>query len=156
MFMKRPIKNDIIGGVKLETTNINAVDTVANKLNYYRNTVVKLIGMEEEVKFWKNRLEHIKILALPPQSAKNINKIINNLISHIELELRECICLRAECIYIIEEIDDPTIKQILYLRYISGLSYEKIAEKMNYCIRHITRLHQKGLELLTQKEVMSL
>lgn len=64
--------------------------------------------------------------------------------------LREAIkkynSLEAEAIKIIESFDDPLEKRLLYLRYIEHLSWENVAEILNYSPRHVLRLHNSILK----------
>lgn len=45
----------------------------------------------------------------------------------------------------IEKMDDETLREILYLRYISGKSLSAVAETMHYSDRQIIRLHGEAL-----------
>ncbi len=46
---------------------------------------------------------------------------------------------------VIDAVDDPAQRQLLILRYINGLTWEKIAVEMNYSWRHTLRLHGAAL-----------
>ena len=46
---------------------------------------------------------------------------------------------------VIDAVDDPDLRQLLILRYINGLTWEKIAVDMNYSWRHTLRLHGAAL-----------
>ena len=46
---------------------------------------------------------------------------------------------------VIDAVDDPDLRQLLILRYINGLTWEKIAVDMNYSWRHTFRLHGAAL-----------
>lgn len=46
-------------------------------------------------------------------------------------------------------------KDVLFYRYIKGLEWWEIAEKMGYSERHITRLHGNGIKNFTLPEKMS-
>ncbi len=48
----------------------------------------------------------------------------------------------------ISSINDYGLESILRLHYINGMSWEKVAVKMNYSYRHTTRLHGIALQKL--------
>lgn len=45
----------------------------------------------------------------------------------------------------IKEVPDPTLKEVLHRRYISGEHFELIAVELSYSYRHIIRLHYDAL-----------
>ena len=47
---------------------------------------------------------------------------------------------------IIDKVEDDTCRNILSLRYLSFLTWEEIAEKMNYSYKWVHVLHGKALE----------
>ncbi len=61
-------------------------------------------------------------------------------------QIRRQLELKAEIEGAIAKVDDPTLRQLLTFRYISGDEWEQIAKSMNYSIRQIYRLHGKALQ----------
>jgi len=57
--------------------------------------------------------------------------------------LRELI---AETSALIERLFDPVEREVLELRYLSGLKWEDVAEKMLYDVRQVRRIHVRALE----------
>ncbi len=74
---------------------------------------------------------YLKILEV----SDDINKKIDNLIN-----------LKVKVSNDIDRLDNPEYRLLLRLRYINLNSFENIAVKMNYDIRHITRLHGNALK----------
>ena len=58
-------------------------------------------------------------------------------------KLREIIRQTSE---IIDRLSDPMEREVLELRYLSGLRWEEIGRKMNYDERQVRRIHVKALE----------
>ena len=55
----------------------------------------------------------------------------------------------------IKKLKSENEKDVLFYRYIAGLAWWEIAEKMNYTERHVTRLHGKALaHLKIPKDVL--
>ena len=52
---------------------------------------------------------------------------------------------REEIFNIINAINNPTYKQILYKRYVLGKKWEEISAEMFYESQHIHRLHKKAV-----------
>lgn len=52
---------------------------------------------------------------------------------------------REEIFNIINAINNPTYKQILYKRYVLGKKWEEISEELFYESQHIHRLHKKAV-----------
>jgi DNA-directed RNA polymerase specialized sigma subunit len=81
-----------------------------------------------------------------------LDKMINSRIDTL-------VDLRLELESVMEQMEDSLLKNILALRYINGLTFEKIAERLFYSYRQIRNLHDKALELLplyAENEVMVL
>lgn len=53
--------------------------------------------------------------------------------------------LKKEIERVISQVDDPILEQLLTLRYINGMTWEKIAVEMHYSYMHTCRLHGKAL-----------
>ena len=53
---------------------------------------------------------------------------------------------REEIFNVINAINNPTYKQILYKRYVLGKKWEEISEELFYESQHIHRLHKKAIE----------
>jgi len=51
----------------------------------------------------------------------------------------------------ITALDDPSVREVLRLRYIDGLPWDEVGEKVNYASSHCRRLCNKGLKELGLK-----
>lgn len=87
-----------------------------------------------------------------PGAAAQQDKIGNMLAKLEQLEhkinarVKELVVLRTNIEDAIEGLGDPVERMILTLRYISNMSWEKIAVEMNYAWAQIHRMHSKALE----------
>lgn len=61
-------------------------------------------------------------------------------------ELGRVIRLRQDIEERIEEIYDPVLKEILFLKYVCGKTLLEISYIINYSRRHTERLHLKALD----------
>ena len=59
----------------------------------------------------------------------------------IAARIADLIALRWRIEQAVESLADSRDRQIIYLHYVDGLTWEQVAEAMNYDLRHIYRLH---------------
>ena len=50
----------------------------------------------------------------------------------------------------IDEVKEQKYRDLLRYRYILGLTFDQIADRMGYSVRHITRIHEKAVEAFEQ------
>lgn len=87
-----------------------------------------------------------------PQSSVLQDKI-GDLVSRIidlQIEIktaaRKMIDLKTEAMRIIDRMPTPECKLLLQLRYLNGLTWERIAVDMNYSYRNVHYLHSRALQ----------
>lgn len=83
-------------------------------------------------------------------SSRSENEIINKYLD-LERELKKDIAAvleKKEVVYKKLQALDGLEKDIMQLRYIGGLSWDEIADKINVSSRHVYRIHDKALEQL--------
>ena len=83
-------------------------------------------------------------------SSRSENEIINKYLD-LERELKKDIAAvleKKEVVYKKLQLLDGLEKDIMQLRYIGGLSWDEIADKVNISSRHVYRIHDKALEKL--------
>lgn len=83
-------------------------------------------------------------------SSRSENEIINKYLD-LERELKKDIAAvleKKEVVYKKLQALDGLEKDIMQLRYIGGLSWDEIADKINVSSRHVYRIHDKALEKL--------
>lgn len=83
-------------------------------------------------------------------SSSSENEIINKYLD-LERELKKDIAAvleKKEVVYKKLQVLDGLEKDIMQLRYIGGLSWDEIADKINVSSRHVYRIHDKALEKL--------
>lgn len=83
-------------------------------------------------------------------SSRSENEIITKYLD-LERELKKDIAAvleKKETVYKKLQVLDGLEKDIMQLRYIGGLSWDEIADKVNVSSRHVYRIHDKALEQL--------
>lgn len=90
------------------------------------------------------------------KTSADIAKIID-LEQKIDYETHELIKLKCEIWETISKIDDREYRIILQNKYLNDMSWDEIANDINYNIRHVHRLHGKALlaiaEIIKNKDV---
>ena len=61
--------------------------------------------------------------------------------------------IKCEIDEAIEQVSDARLRRLLKLRYIDFYTWEKIAEKMNYDLRWVHRLHGKALNMMDNLKI---
>ncbi|MDD3230984.1 MAG: hypothetical protein PHE09_17485 [Oscillospiraceae bacterium] len=124
-------------------------------LNRYRK-LDKEVGRKcDELSHWRSRATKITpaLTGMPGGGAAGdriqdaVEKIVA-LEGEIDVEIDRLLQVRGEIEKAIKTVPDDTLRTLLELRYIDGLTFEQIAVRMNYAFRHITRLHGKALHVL--------
>lgn len=63
----------------------------------------------------------------------------------LDAKVDELYKIKQEVLDVINQVEDPRLRGILLLRYISFLSWEEIAVQMSYSYMHVCRLHGDAL-----------
>lgn len=93
-----------------------------------------------------------------PRASGTSNPVERKAIKHIELEkryqaqLEELAAAQVEIENTIEGLE-PTERRLARFRYIDGLTWEKVCDKMNYSWRQTHRVHGRMLDKLVAAEI---
>ena len=122
-------------------------------LSKYRAAVREVERLELEISRWRSKAEKMSAeIHLAPAGGGN-GRSMENAIAKIESLTAKLWDQRAEMVELrnrigdaISAVSDDRLKDLLRLRYIEGLTLERIAEDMNYSFRQVTRMHGQALE----------
>ncbi len=122
--------------------------TARERLKSYREIDLKINSLCDELEHWK--AVATKMTPSSRQGGRSntandkvglaVAKIID-LENSINEEIDKLINLREEIVAMIREIPDYSQREILWLRYINGLTWEKIAEKLGFSYQWVCVLH---------------
>lgn len=123
-------------------------------LERYRHAVQRELWLRDELAEWRARAEAASpsLRETPAAPADGVAPFVRPLEHVLVLEdllraqIEEAAALRLALDAAIRAVDDPTLRELLYLRYVNGLTWERIAGKMHYCIMQLSRLHNAALE----------
>lgn len=91
------------------------------------------------------------------QTSPNFDKIgtaiakIDELENNLDKMIDEYLVKRERIIAQIDTMEEESVYQILFSRYIEKKTFEKIAKEMKYSWRQIVRLHGKALQQFEKK-----
>jgi DNA-directed RNA polymerase specialized sigma subunit len=133
---------------------------IKRRLNSYRDLSAERAQILDELEQLENLMRSPSSPCLDgmPKSPGAGNPVERLVIKHITLQERykgkveEMVEEQAAIETLIEGLD-PTERRLARFRYIDGLTWEDIADKLCYTWRHIHRIHGAMLNKLTDAEI---
>ena len=123
-----------------------------NFLQQYGAAELEEKRLDREVERWKTRTARTGADYQLVRSAGEDNPELAQAVRQIANLTRDLIRQRSKLTALrqsigaaIDSVSDDRLKELLRLRYIDGMTWEKIAEQMNYSCMQINRLHSKAL-----------
>ena len=107
--------------------------------------------LEEKAKWWSLCLKTTPNLSQAPGGGESGSPVERPMDKVLEIEAeinREIDELQEVCRGIktvLGQLEDDTLRELMEYRYIDGLTWEQVAEKMHYSWRHTCRLHGEAL-----------
>jgi hypothetical protein len=71
---------------------------------------------------------------------------LERLTDYLFEKYQKCIGIETDIYMRLDEMTDQTEREVLRYRYIDGLTWEQIGERMSYSRRNITRIHGRALQ----------
>lgn len=122
-------------------------------LGQYRQLDAKITRLLEEQRAWREKAMRMTPVLTPAPGGKGgggpIERPIEKVIAmegDINAAIDALIDLRREIQGAIDKVPDENLQLLLTYRYIDGLTWERIAEKMDYSRQWVFRLHGKALQ----------
>lgn len=126
--------------------------TAKEYLNRYRQINARIDGKIDEIAHLRSIAAKLSPTARFDKSGNVTDKVgrtvakIVDLEREIDAEIAELERTRAEIIDTIAAVGDENMRTLIEYRYINGLSWRRIAEKMNYAEKYVTGvLHRRVL-----------
>lgn len=99
---------------------------------------------KEQIVCWTTKLEAAQSIGANRDLLARIEGVIEDDRRKMQRALDNRLAIRA-CI---NNVEDERYRTLLRYRYIEGLTFEDLAEKMGYSYRHVMNLHKKALEVV--------
>lgn len=125
-------------------------------LQRYRHELAEIEYIEGEILFWRSKAEKMTVCYGGYQSSggKNLQPIenavihVDALIQQLANRVKQTAEYRLQIENALKAVPDAKLRRLLYCRYVTGETWEKIAESMAYSVRNMQRLHSIALDLL--------
>lgn len=121
-------------------------------LSRYRKIDRQIDQLLEEQSRWREMaLKITPVLSQTPgggESGSPIERPMDKVLEidvEINREIDELQIVRQEIRAALNQLEDENLKLLMEYRYIDGLTWEQVAEKMHYSWRHTCRLHGEAL-----------
>ena len=121
-------------------------------LSRYRRMSKRIDRLLEEQSRWRERaLKITPVLSQTPgggESGSPIERPMDKVLEidvEINREIDELQIVRQEIRAAMNQLEDENLKLLMEYRYIDGLTWEQIAEKMDYSRQWVTSLHGTAL-----------
>lgn len=121
----------------------------------YRETERELARLERETEEWRARAERMTTSYSLAPGGGGDGRSMENAVLHLHELVQEFAGLLGEQAQrrllvgeIIDAVPDPRLQEVLRLRYIEGMTFQRIADSLGYCHYQIQRHHKKALAML--------
>ena len=128
-------------------------------LGRYRQVDMRIQRKCREMSLWRQRALQITPIYSELPGGRGKEDKIQSAVDHIcEIEeeinrdIDELVVIREQVQKAIHSVKDQTLETLLEYRYIDGLIWEELAEKMHYSYQWVCRLHGKALECVVLPE----
>ncbi|MCI8361068.1 MAG: hypothetical protein HFE86_07010 [Clostridiales bacterium] len=113
-------------------------------LSQYRLLDQEIDRLIQEEASWRQRALYVDTV----DKRQTLARKIEDCISQINQQIDRLADLRQDMERIISLVPDDTLRLLLTYKYIDGLGFEDIADRLHYCWRQIVRKHAHALRLL--------
>lgn len=124
-------------------------------LQQYRTAETEEQRLELEIERWQARAAKMTAGYESTPSGGGDGRSLERAVGHIDALIRQLTGqrdrlarLRQEIGVAIDSVPEPKLRELLQMRYIDGMTFEKIAVEMNYSYVHICRMHGQALALI--------
>ncbi len=131
--------------------------TAKERLKSYREIDLRINSLCDELEHWKSVATKATVENkfggkgnIPSDKVGLAVAKIIDLEGRINAEVDHLVNLREEIVAMIREIPDYNQREILWLRYINGWTWEKIAESLDFSYQWVCVLHGRGLENISK------
>ena len=132
---------------------MNSKQWLQRAYNLKRRIAAKEMHLEE----LRTQAEHITadLTGMPRGSGPSspVERVavqIADLSWELEQDWLDVLAYQEEIRRTIELVEDPVVAQVLSARYISYLTWRKVAETLHYSERAVYKIHRKGLRIVEQ------
>ena len=119
-------------------------------LEEYRSSALRAEMLKQELKELERSTWHTSTAGMLKVSGSGQERFCearSSLQQKLENEIFELTKKREKVLSLTNSLDDDLLKLVLELKYVRGLTYEKIADVIHYSLRQTMRLHNKAISI---------
>lgn len=127
-------------------------DEIKTWLLQYRTLDRNIDRLREEKAFWMAKATAVTpVWSRMPKARGGNDKLPGAVEKVIEIEqeidqkIGELVTLRRQIGDRIASLEDDRLRELLLRYYIDGNTWEAVAEKMGYSLRHVLRMHEEAM-----------
>ena len=128
-------------------------------LTRFRKKAAEEKDIREEIAYWESKAQKVtSSWSAVPSGGKSSDKVQTGAIKIAELreslidKINQLVAVRIEIERAIGTVQDDTQRRLLRLRYIKGMTWEKIAVEMNYTYQWVCALRGRALNKVEIKK----
>lgn len=130
-------------------------------LSRYLKVLAEEKDIREEIVYWESKAQKVTASwSAVPSGGKGSDKVQTGAIKVAELreslmdKINQLAAVRIEIERAIGTVQDDTQRRLLRLRYIKGMTWERIAVEMHYGYQWVCKLHGRALLLIEIKQAI--
>lgn len=128
-------------------------------LSRYLEILAEEKDIREEIAYWESKAQKVtSSWSAVPSGGEGSDKVQTGAIKIAELreslidKINQLVAVRIEIERAIGTVQDDTQRRLLRLRYIKGMTWEKITVEMNYTYQWVFELHGRALNKVEIKK----
>lgn len=118
----------------------------------YREAEMEATRLEGEITRWYSRSEKmttmVKLVPGGSSGGRGIEtavEAIDDLAGQLGAQRAKLVSMRKAIGAAIEDVDDEKLRKVLRLKYIEGMTWERVAESMDMSVRGVIKMHGRAL-----------
>lgn len=130
-------------------------------LNQYRIMHIEIDQITKELQRWQDLATRISPSYSDMPHGGGSDKVqtaaveVAELTDKLNRKLHQAIMVQENIKKLLESLDDIKLRQLMSYRYINGMRWEEIAERMDFNYRWVLRLHRKALNQISEQAIES-
>lgn len=125
-----------------------------------KHYLLQAAALDKEIKAELEELSELKKYAMRSRSfvggghkggISNVEALVEKICSaeeNLNLKIDRLIDKKAEITAFIEQIHDTETRSVFKLHYVSGLTWEQVADKLFFSLRTVHNIRDRGLKML--------
>jgi RNA polymerase sigma factor (sigma-70 family) len=124
------------------------VDEMHRRLRQYRVLDAEVEILMAHLKKYRHRLAVLNQLCADAHQIEQAQAEIDRLCNCVLPEIADEAAMCRRIMQHVKKINNPLYRDVLEMHYLSGITMEQIAERLNYDISSVYRIRRKALKIM--------